>query len=197
MIQAGLTLGNVLNVHRTLRINYGWTQTTPKAVYLDPAWNRSVPIWPGMVAMKTLGAGGPNYTLINGVGYPAGLIANYIGGDGVDELAYSGINAMGVWVLGPDAEFQVLAPAFDASLAWTDPGNGTDLLISARTVNAGVIGGLNGSGGPLGTFGLQGQLVPAGTAGASVDPIALLISVDSATQITIGGLLVRAPGVVG
>jgi hypothetical protein len=103
-------------IKRTIRPLYGWTQMTPKSVFLDPAWDRSVPIWPGMVFMRT---SGENVSLINGTGVPYGLGALYVGGDGIDEPLDSGINAFAVWVLGPDAEVEILAPAFDTAAAWT------------------------------------------------------------------------------
>lgn len=158
-------------IKRTIRPLYGWTQATPKSCYLDPAWDRSVAIWPGMVAMKT---SGENYSLINGTGVPAGLFGLYIGGDGIDEVADQGVNALAVWVLGPDAEFEVTAPAFDSALTWTDPGDGTELLIHAQTTGA-----------------TRGKLVPAGTANASTNPVARLIKVVSANKIIIGGLAGR------
>lgn len=196
---------------RTIRPNYGWTQATPKSGFLDPAWNRSVPIWPGMCFMKTSGysgylnpyqqfgstQGGPNYTLINATGEPAGLVGNYIGGDGIDELLDDGISALAIWTLDPDAEFEILAPAFDASLTWTDAGNGVDTLVYARTANLGNAVGLNGLGGPIaegaytGTYGLQGQLVTSADANASAQPVARLISVNSNISITVGGLIPR------
>lgn len=159
------------HIKRTIRPLYGWTQATPKSCFLDPAWDRSVDIWPGMVAMKT---SGENYTLINGTGVPAGLIGLYVGGDGIDEVEEQGVNAFAVWVLGPDAEFEVLAPAFDSSLSWTDPGDGTELLIHASTTGAN-----------------RGKLVPAGTANASTAPVARLIKVVSPTKIIVGGLAGR------
>jgi hypothetical protein len=154
-------------IKRTIRPLYGWTQTTPKSTLLDPAWDRSVNIWPGMVAMKTQG---DNVTLINGVGVPYGLFANYIGGDGIDELLLSGINACAVWVMDPDAEFEVLAPAFDSTQTWTDPANGTFLLAHASTTGSN-----------------RGKLVPAGASNASTKPVAKVLKV-SATKLTIGGL---------
>lgn len=158
-------------IKRTIRPLYGWTQATPKSCFLDPAWDRSVDIWPGMCMMKTAGE---NYTLINGTGVPAGLCALYIGGDGIDEVIDAGVNVLAVWVLGPDAEFEVLAPAFDSALTWTDPGNGTELMIHAQTTGA-----------------TRGKLVPAGTATASAAPVARLIKVVSATKIIVGGLAGR------
>ena len=140
----------------------------PKSGFLDPAWDRSVAIWPGMCMMKTAG---DNYTLINGTGVPAGLCGLYIGGDGVDEVRDQGVNALAVWVMEPGAEFEILAPAFDASLTYTDPGNGTELMIHASTTGAN-----------------RGKLVPVGAPNASAAPVARLIKVNSANKITIGGL---------
>ena len=155
-------------IKRTIRPLYGWTQMTPKSVFLDPNWDRSVPVWPGMVFMKT---SGENVSLIDGTGVPYGLGALYVGGDGIDEPHDSGINAFAVWVLGPDAEVEVLAPAFDTTVAWVDPGDGTEVLVYGQTTGAS-----------------RGKLVPAGTAGASAQPVARLLKVNSATKITIGGL---------
>ena len=156
-------------IKRTIRPLYGPDQMTPKGMTLDAAWDRSVDIYPGMVAMKT---SGDNVSLINGTGHPYGLFGNYIGGDGIDELLASGINACGVWVLGPDAEVEVLAPAFDDDLTWTDPGDGTFTLVHAQTTGA-----------------TRGKLVPAGTANASTRPVARLLKVVSDTKIVIGGLV--------
>jgi hypothetical protein len=158
-------------IKRPLRIEYGWTQATPKAVLLDPAWDRSVDIYPGMVGMRT---SGDLVTLINATGVPYGLFGNYIGGDTIDEVADSGVNATSVWVLGPDAEFEVNAPAFDASASWVDPGDGTFRLIHAYVDGA-----------------LRGQLCPAGVVGhgtVSALPVAKLLAVESANTIKIGGL---------
>lgn len=158
-------------IHRTLRPLYGWTQMTPQAVLLDPAWDRSVAIYPGMVAMKTAG---DNVTLINGVGLPLGLFGEFVGGYSVDEPLDSTVNATAVWVLGPDAQAEVLAPAFDTGSTWTDPGNGTVKLIHA------IVDGVR-----------RGKLAPAGQAGRgtlSTAPVLRLIRVDSANQIVVGGL---------
>lgn len=158
-------------IKRPLRILYGWTQATPKAMLLDPAWDRSVAIWPGMVAMKTRA---DLVTLINGTGVPMGFFGNYIGGDGVDEPSDSGVNATVVWTLGPDAEFEVLSPSFDTGVTWTDPGDGTILMIHA------YVDGVR-----------RGTLCPAGTTGRgtlSARPVARLLAVESASTIKIGGL---------
>jgi hypothetical protein len=155
-------------IHRTIRPLYGWTQATPKTQYLDPAWDRSVKSWPGMAMMRTAGE---NVSLLDGTGFPYGLAALYVGGDEIDEVADSGINAMTVWVLAADAEFEILDPAFDSSLTWTDPGNGTNLLVHASTTGAN-----------------RGKLVPAGASNASTKPVARLVKVNSTKKITIAGL---------
>jgi hypothetical protein len=160
-------------IKRTIRPLYGWTQTTPKSVFLDPAWDRSVAVWPGMVFMKTAGE---NVSLIDGTGLPYGLGALYVGGDGIDEVLDAGINAFSVWVLGPDAEFEILAPAFDVTSigALTPAVNGTEDLLHAGTTGA-----------------TRGMLVAAGAAGASTDPVCRLLKVNSPTKITIGGLRLK------
>lgn len=186
-------------IKRTFRPLYGWTQATPKSGFLDPSWNRSVAIFPGMVVTKTTGN---NYTLAGfstgttvatSTDKPAGFIAQFVGGNGVDELLEAGINAIAVWELGPDAEFEVLAPAFDPTLTWTESA-GTDTLIGV-SVGQGTAG--------VAAYN-QGQLVPwtsatAGTAQTggggnyvvSQNPIARLIQIESPSSIVIGGLQPR------
>lgn len=155
-------------IKRTIRPLYGWTQATPKSVFLDPLWDRSVPVWPGMVFMKTVGE---NVTLADGTGHPYGLGALYVGGDGIDEVLDAGINAFAVWVLGPDAEFEILAPAFDTTAAFVEATDGTETLLYA------VASGAN-----------RGKL----TTVAAGRPVARLLKVNSPTKITIGGLQVGA-----
>jgi hypothetical protein len=160
---------NKAYIKRTIRPLYGWTQATPKSEFLDPAWDRSVNIWPGMACMKTAG---DKITLLNATGVPYGLFAEYVGGDGIDEPLNRGVNATACWVLGPDAEFEVLAPAFDTTASWVEPGDGTIPLVYAQTTGAN-----------------RGKLVPAGTTGASARPVGRLLRVDSATKIIVGGLV--------
>lgn len=157
-------------IKRTIRPLYGWTQMTPKSCFLDAAWDRSVPIWPGMVFQRTAGE---NVTLMSATSgaVPYGLGGLYVGGDGIDEPLDSGINTFAVWVMGPDAEVEILAPAFDTTQTWTDPGDGTEALVYGQTTGA-----------------TRGKLVPAGTSGASAQPVARLLKVNSASKITIGGL---------
>jgi hypothetical protein len=155
-------------IKRTIRPLYPFTQATPKSVFLDAAWDRSVPVWPGMCFMRTLGE---NVTLINATGVPYGLCALYVGGDGIDEPLDSGVNAFAVWVMGPDAEFEILAPAFDTTQTWVDAGDGSEQFVYAQTAGAN-----------------RGKLVPSGTAGASAQPVGRLLKVNSTTKITVGGI---------
>lgn len=155
-------------IKRTIRPLYGWTQATPKSQFLDPAWDNSVAIYPGMALMKTVGE---NVSLLDATGIPYGLSAFYEGGEGIFEISEQGVNAAAVWVLGPDAEFEVLAPAFNELLSWTEPTNGTITLVHAYTSGAN-----------------RGRLCPAGTSGASTVPVARLIKVASSSKIVIGGL---------
>ena len=158
-------------IKRTIRPLYGWTQATPKSQFLDPAWNGAVPIYPGMAMMKTVGDA---VSVLDGTGIPYGLSAFYEGGDGIFEISEQGVNACAVWVLGPDAEFEILSPAFDPALAWAEPVNGTLAEVHAYTTGV-----------------MRGVLCLAGTAGASSLPVAKLIKVVSATKIVIGGLTGR------
>jgi hypothetical protein len=160
-------------IKRTIRPLYGWAQATPKAQFVDPAWDKSVDIFPGMCLMKTVG---DSVSLLNAVGVPYGLSAFYMAPVyGIDEITEQGVNACAVWVLGPDAEFEILAPAFDTSVSWAEPTDGTLQLVSAYTSGA-----------------KRGQLCPAGTSGAASVPIARLIKVSSATKIVVGGLQGRS-----
>jgi hypothetical protein len=171
-------------VKRTIRPLYSWTQATPKSCFLDPAWTRPIPIWPGFGFVRSGGdlvtvAGATSSQMGSKTMNAAvtqtpvyGLGALYVGGDGIDELLYAGINAFAVWILGPDAEFEILAPAFDATQTWTDPtdGSGSELV--------GV--SLAGSN--------QGMLIPWADSGSVSAPCARLLKVNSSTKLTIGGM---------
>jgi len=159
------------HIKRTFRPLYGWTQMTPKSCFLDPAFDRSVAIYPGMVMTKGIG---DQVTLVGeGSGasdVPYGFSALYVGGDGIDEPLEAGINAFAVWVMAPDAEAEILAPAFDTDATWTET-PGTEVLVHAHASGA-----------------KQGKLAPAGTSGVGSQPVARLVKVVSATKIVVGGL---------
>lgn len=153
-------------IKRTFRPLYGWSQMTPQSVFLDPAWDRSVPIWPGMVLSRT---SGEQVTLYNTGMEPYGFCGHYVGGDGIDEPLEVEMNAVAVWVMGPDAQAEVLAPAFDDTATWTDLGDGTEQLIYAVATGA-----------------KRGKLTPSSTGNGH--PVARLFKVNSPTKITISGL---------
>jgi hypothetical protein len=160
-------------IKRTIRPTYAWTQSTPKSCFLDSAWNRSVPLWPGMVYMRTSGENVSPISATSSV--PYGLGALYVGGDGIDEPLDAGINTFAVWVMGPDSEFEILAPAFDSTQAWVDPGDGTEVLI---------YGAATGTARGCLALATNGAAVTALT----TQPVARLLKVNSASKITIGGL---------
>lgn len=172
-----VTLNNA-QAKRTIKPLYAFSQSTPKAVFLDPAWNSAVPIYAGMAMAKTIG---DSVTLVGdgttGPKTPYGLAAFMEGVPNVEsEISnQGGVNACAVWVLSPDAEFQILAPAFDSTATWLDPGTGAPALVYAYLTGA-----------------KRGQLCPvgAGTVGTTITdkPVARLLKVDSASKITIGGL---------
>lgn len=156
-------------IKRHLRILYGWTQATPKHEYLDPLWDKSVDIYPGMVMQRSAGG---TVTLLNATGVPMGLSGFLLAPQlGIDEITEQGINAVAVWVLSPDAEAEILAPAFDAAASWVVPSDGTVALVHAYTTGA-----------------KRGQLCPTGATGASVKPVARLIKIISTQKIIVGGL---------
>lgn len=163
-------------IDRTVRPIYAFTQATAQSRFLDESYDRETDpaIYPGMVAMT--GSTGDTVDLIDDTGQPLGLFGLYVGGHGIDELREAGVNAMPVWVLTPDAEFEVDAPAFDDELTWEVSEDGTDVLVHAQTAGA-----------------KRGKLVPAGTNGASADPVARLVKVINESTIVIGGLMVRTP----
>jgi hypothetical protein len=166
---------------RTIRPLYGWTQATPKSVFLDPAWDRSTPIYPGMAMTKTVGdqvtlcgagsgAGGVG-TAANNI--PVGLSALYVGGDGIDEPLDVGMNVFAIWVLAPDAEFEILAPAFDTTADWAaaDAGDGLEDLVYVATA-----------------AGARGKLTLTGVNSPTSTAVARLVKANSANKITIAGL---------
>jgi hypothetical protein len=129
----------------------------------------------------TSGSTGSSFTAAQGP--PVyGLGALYVGGDGIDELLYAGINAFAVWVLGPDAEFEILAPAFDATATWTDAGDGSGAALASVSTS-----GSN-----------QGMLVPYDASSTTQSqPVARLLKVNSSTKLTIGGLPAFTSGTTG
>lgn len=120
-------LANV-NKRRTLRALYAQTQAYPYAAKLDPEVDRTATdpfngtesgkaaIWPGMVALKTVGENvRPQFDYSDsGPRRPFGLFANFVGGE-LDELGDR--SEVGVW-RGTGSVFEILAPVFnDTDLA--------------------------------------------------------------------------------
>jgi hypothetical protein len=161
-------------IKRTVRPLYGWSQATPQDMKLDDDfYTEDVDVFPGMVATKTTGQ---NVTVINAAGdAPLGLFGLYIGGDDIDEVKDQGVNSVAVWVLGPDAQFEVLSPAFDTDATYDDDG---ETLLHAWVSGAD-----------------QGKLVPAGSTKAghviSTEPVARLVEVYSDSVIIVAGLRLK------
>lgn len=168
---------NLSWIKRTIRPVYSWDQAIPKACFVDPEWDKSVDVYPGMVLMKT---SGQNVTLLDGTGVPYGLSAFYQAPKlGIDEIEMQGVNAAAAWVMDPGAEFEIIAPAFDSEVTWTEPGDGTIALVHAYVSGA-----------------KRGKLCPAdpNAGGTSADatisakPVGRLMEVNSTSSIVIGGL---------
>ncbi len=116
---------------RTIRPLYAQHQATPYGGFLDPSWDRSRDIYPGMVCSRT---NGENFSLYTGATgqTPFGLSALFVAPSlGIDEVRESGTNLFTVWTGGNDAVFEVLAPAFDTSATWTVPTNGSRVKLGA------------------------------------------------------------------
>src|SRR5664279_2241904 len=111
---------NNLTQKRTLRPLY--EPATAYAGYLDPAWDRSVDILPGMVITKlagekfTLAGAGANQAVHTPWGLSALFVAPTLG---IDEVKLASTNAFTVWKGDSQATFEILAPAFDPNANWT------------------------------------------------------------------------------
>src|SRR5664279_1962505 len=95
------TLANVTQ-KRTIRPLYAQTQATPWGGFLDPAWDRTTDILPGMVVTKLAGEVftllGAKSTGPTSTGKPFGLSALFVAPTlGIDEVRNSGTNNFTVW----------------------------------------------------------------------------------------------------
>lgn len=163
-------------IKRTIQPHYGLGQQVgPVDCLLDPAWDRTVDIFPGMAMMaKATASSGASevVTLLDATGVPYGLCGLYIAPVfGIDEVRDQGINSIPVWVLRPGDEFEIHAPAWDKDATWTFPTDGTNLLVHAYT-------GASAS--------ARGVLCPAGATGASAKPVARAVSRTEHTLIITG-----------
>jgi hypothetical protein len=123
------------SLKRTIRPIYAQHQATTYGGFLDPNWNRSIDILPGTVMCRLtkeiftpfLGTAGQT---------PFGLSALFVAPSlGVDEVTATGTNLFTVWVGGPQAVFEILAPAFDGTANWagTNVVNGGVALLTPKT----------------------------------------------------------------
>jgi hypothetical protein len=123
------TLDNVTQ-RRTIRPLYANTQATPHSGFLDPTWEKgTADILPGSVMTRLQGE---LFTLYTGAAgqKPYGLCAIFIAPKlGIDETRLTSINAIGVWHGDSQAEFEILAPAFDQAADWTPNVDGSRKLL--------------------------------------------------------------------
>lgn len=122
-----VTLDNVAQ-QRTLRPLYAQHQATPYGCFLDPAFDRTVDILPGMVMTRL----GSEVVTLFGHGAAAathevfGLSNMFVAPQlGIDEVRPTGTNTFAVWIGDNQSVFEVLAPAFAESATWTNPTDGS------------------------------------------------------------------------
>jgi len=90
----------------------------------------------------------------------------------IDDVTQVGVNTWAVWLGGSNAFFSISAPAFDTTVSYTVPTNGTrQLLYTASGTNGNSVGQLTTYSGISATLG--------------VVPVAELIDVISPTQIVV------------
>lgn len=158
---------------RTIKPLYAQHQATPWAGLLDPNWNPATyDLLPGM-CMVRLGPGEiftPFVASMVGTGKTFGLSALFVAPIlGVDEVTSTGTNFFSVWTGAADAAFNILAPAFDTTATWTNPSNGSRVLLYPSIV-AGQIG----------------KLTPVQGAGMNTtDAVCELVDVPDANTITV------------
>lgn len=140
-------LNNFSNVtqKRTIRPLYAQHQATPYGGFLSASWTKAVDIYPGMVMAKIAGenftlagtaSGGgilPTTGLIRAFGLSALFCAPTLG---IDETQYSGLNVFTVWQGGPDATFEILAPAFATTQSWSETASSDGAVIMLGVTNA-------------------------------------------------------------
>lgn len=118
-------LDNV-GISRTLKPLHEQHQATPYAIFLDPTAPKT--IYGGMVVRRT---GEDTVTIYDGTSAtarPFGLAALDHNAD-IDDMDGLTNVPFAVWQGGPDAYFEINAPAFDTAATWTVPTNGTRQLV--------------------------------------------------------------------
>ena len=150
---------------RTLRPLLANTQATPTPGFLDPAWAKTFDILPGTVMKRKYGevfepstAAGDKH-----VGLAAMFVAPTMG---IDEVAATGTNLFTVWLGDNQAQFEVLAPAFDTAATWPNTSG------PAAAANPLYL-----------TANAQGKLTTTGATAANA--AAILIDVISADKIVV------------
>lgn len=131
---------------RTLRPLYAQSQATPYSGFLSTSWTKAVDIYPGMVMAKLAGevftlagtaSGGgvlpATAGLIRGFGLADLFVAPTLG---IDETTLSGLNVFPVWQGGPDATFEILAPAFATTQSWSETASSDGGIILLGITNA-------------------------------------------------------------
>lgn len=129
-----VTLDNVAQ-KRTIRPLYAQHQATPWGCILNPEWDRSTDILPGMVMTRingeaaTLFGAGTDAATHEVWGLSALFVAPMLG---IDEVRSAGANGFAVWVGDEQSVFEILAPAFDTTATWmnTDDGSKTPLRVT-------------------------------------------------------------------
>jgi hypothetical protein len=117
---------------RTLQPKYANTQATAWAGFLDPEWDNSFDIYPGTVMTRVYGNVVRPFTGAEGE-VPFGLSALFVAPVlGINELITNS-NVFTVWIGDGQAEFEVLAPAFDQEADWVLAGNGGRQLLTATS----------------------------------------------------------------
>ena len=106
-----------VNINRTLKPLYAKTQATPQGWTWDTSWNTATAdVFPASVVYNK-GNGEVSLCLDATTHKPMGLCGNFIAPVyGVNEI--QGVGSVTVWVMGPDAMFEVYSPAFDTSASW-------------------------------------------------------------------------------
>lgn len=145
------------------------TLAVPYPGFLDPTWARGTEIYPGMVITKLANE---VFTLASSnTTKPFGLSALFVAPLlGIDEVRNSGTNNFPVWEGDSTATFEILAPAFDTSVSWTQAGDGSRVMLG-HTLTAHAQG--------------AGKLSPLGGANVSTSAVAELVSVAGTTKITV------------
>lgn len=134
---------NQVTAQRHLRSLYANTQATPYAGFLSstladgstpftrgsgavPGSAGQGPIFPGICA-GWANAGGENFAVFTAGATmaPAGLFANYVGGDFDDLGSQSWVS---VWY-GPGSVWEVLTPVFNSNITAADEATGADRLL--------------------------------------------------------------------